>query len=265
MGGSGGDPCGMGERLCGMNCIDVTSDDMNCGDCGRDCLGGTCSNGLCPADTIAMNQQEPFGLAVDSTNVYWTAAGTENRVYSAPLGGGTPQQLATGQGDPREIVLDNGVLYWGNFGIGSGNTASVAHYSLPGGPAAQLVQNRPRGVWGVAVDSTHVYWANQTAGTISRDTIGTSTGAVELASLNQTPWDLVVDNTHVYWTNYDGSSVRRVPKGGGSQDTLASSLGRPLGLAKDGNTLFWADSGQDQIVQFALMGMTQTVLADARH
>jgi hypothetical protein len=263
-GGTGGAPCGTGERLCSNTCIDVTGDANNCGDCGHDCLGGSCTNGLCAADTIAMNQQEPFALVLDGTNVYWTSAGAQNRVFSAPLGGGSPQQLATGQGDPREIALDNGVLYWANFGIGSGNTASIAHYSLPNGPASQLVSSLPTGAWGIAVDGTHVYWANQTAGTISRDTIGTATGAQELASALQTPWDVVIDNTHVYWTDYDGSDVRRVPKGGGTQQVLANGLGRPLGLTRDGGNLFWADSGQDKLVQFAVAGMTQLVLADVQ-
>lgn len=47
----GGDagPCSMGQSLCGASCVDLQSNAMNCGMCGRSCPSGTCSMGVCQA------------------------------------------------------------------------------------------------------------------------------------------------------------------------------------------------------------------------
>jgi hypothetical protein len=58
---------------------------------------------------IAASQDIPFGIAVDATNVFWTNEGSGPKlgtVMSAPIGGGAPTTLASGQPTPRAIAID---------------------------------------------------------------------------------------------------------------------------------------------------------------
>jgi hypothetical protein len=49
---TGEGPCGEGQTLCGDECVDLQTDDQNCGECGRTCrwvhaLIETCEEGVC--------------------------------------------------------------------------------------------------------------------------------------------------------------------------------------------------------------------------
>jgi hypothetical protein len=81
-------------------------------------IGGVPDGGV--PTTLASGQANPFSVALDSTDIYWTnegsIGGTSNNgsVVKVSFSGGTPTILATGQ-NPRNIAVDSTSVYWTNL------------------------------------------------------------------------------------------------------------------------------------------------------
>jgi hypothetical protein len=75
------------------------------------------------AVTLAQNQNGPWMIAVDASNVYWvnygTMGGSVGSVMKVPLGGGTPVTLAAQQGSPEFLTVDDTSVYWTNQSSGT--------------------------------------------------------------------------------------------------------------------------------------------------
>lgn len=116
--------------------------------------------------TIASNQiRLVSAVAVDTTFVYWMNGGDPNTscsdnstgtVMRAPLQGGTPTTLASGQSCQVALAVDATSVYWTN------SVGSVMKAMLAGGPPV-LLSSGPSLPVGLAVDSTNVYWGSNGA------------------------------------------------------------------------------------------------------
>jgi hypothetical protein len=133
---------------------DTTSNDPhNCGAPGRDCLGSTCSQGICAMQVLlspdqygyATNDPQPDAPAVlDDQNIYFFD-GTS--VKGFPKSGGAVFTVATSPAEPGasldSIILDQGTLYWASVNE-SGTFSDVAIYAAPTsarGAQAKLLTN----------------------------------------------------------------------------------------------------------------------------
>src|SRR5580692_7775036 len=76
------------------------------GACFVACGGSTVSESVL---TTLASGETSIGIAVDKTNVYWTAPGA---VMKVPLGGGTPTTLASGQQFPGDIAVNGANVCW---------------------------------------------------------------------------------------------------------------------------------------------------------
>jgi hypothetical protein len=243
-----------------VTCTDTQSDPSNCGRCGRSCLGGACTAGVCsPVKINGDAGVEPWAIAVDDAFVYYTdIGGTTGTLYRVPKdGSAVPTQLATTTSPLiYDLKVDATHAY---FSSGSyGNGGAVERVPLGGG-GKQLVMKNPdagNAPRGVTLNAQNVYWVNTfTPGevktspkmAISPTTIATSETDSTLA---------LVDNNILWWTRKTAGIIRRctLPTCSDRYD-LTTGLTEPDALGENALRLFY-NSGNTvmQIAKNALLG-----------
>ncbi len=248
-----------GQEYCGSACLDISVNVKNCGGCGHDCLDGACLGGVCSSTEIAKGQDEPYGLAVDATYVYWSSAGVKNSIYRTKLDGSTmPELIAGNQKLPHEVALSTDAKFTGVLWVNSGladQGAAVMGAKVPSMPIT-LALSAKDSVRSLAVVGVNAFWLNQKMGELwTADFSGVVPATpVKLASLLSQPWDLVADGAFVYYTTYSGGEVRRVGAAGGTQKVLVKGLGNPTGIAIDANYAYYATENSGEISRVLLDG-----------
>ncbi|HMG57155.1 MAG TPA: hypothetical protein VK601_26830, partial [Kofleriaceae bacterium] len=144
-----------GSSTCSSQ-IDLTSDPDNCGACGHSCNGGACQASLCQPVALAIGQNNPQGIAVDTGNVYWTSG--DGTVQRMAIAGGAPTTLASGQTSPFGVAVDATRVYWTNK-AGAGSGGAVMSVLIAGGGQQTLAsaQGAPDRV---IVTGGALYWTN---------------------------------------------------------------------------------------------------------
>jgi hypothetical protein len=191
------------------------------------CVAGACKQ---PAElAIVGGLSAPVDLALDSTRVYWTDAGTLT-VGSAPKTGGSPSTLASAQQGADRIAVDDTYVYWTAGGDirrtskgGGGSVTTVVSGAHPGD---------------FVLDATNVYWVSTVDGQV--ESASKAGGAVaQLAATTGT--QLVTDGTSLYTLQDSGqipqdTAILKIAKTGGITSTVLTQGGRSL-LA-NGSTIF---------------------------
>jgi hypothetical protein len=153
----------------------------------------TCGNGV--------------GLAVDSTDLYWTT-GEQGSVMTMPIGGGAATTLFYDWwSDNGGIAVDGTSVYWAN-----GSAGALMSVPVHGGTPTTVASSQytPSGV---AIDSASIYWTDPWSGAVARAPL--SGGTVTTLAFG-VPWAepgtyaIASGGGYVYWTN--GSSVIGTPK-----------------------------------------------------
>jgi hypothetical protein len=262
---------------CNGSCVDEDADSLNCGACGHSCLGGICLARVCQPVTLASGQDDPVGIAVDATSVYWTNNGTyadggtpiDGTVMKVPRGGGSTVTLASGQSAPYGVAVNLTSVYW-TTQVAAGTVMQVP---LAGGTATTLAsgQDLPTGV---AVDGTSVYWASDS--TVMKVPLGGGKPTILATQQNGASF-IAVDATSVYWTNFAAGSpltgtVMSVPLSGGPPKMLAQMQNSTGGIVVDASNVYWVEEGTKDnnftdgtVMSVPIGGGTPIVLASSQN
>lgn len=196
--------------------------------------GGSCAAPYPYPTTLASNLDNPWGLAVDSANVYWVNSGdcvtASGSVMMCAIGGcgDKPTTLASGLVCPWALAVDATTVYWTSLGD---------------------TNDQPLNGPGAAIGSV-----------MTCPIAGCNNAPTTLVSGIDSPQTLAVDATNVYWTDPVAQTVDKCAIGGcGNTPTvLASGVGDVLGLAVDATSVYWA---QGSVMQVPIAGGSPTTLA----
>jgi len=255
--------CPTGQGACGSACVDMQTDQRNCGECGDVC-GGTCTAGRC-AVTLASDQTGD-GIAVDSANVYWTnvVAGT---VMKCAIGGcgGNPTKVATGQVSPRAIAVDAANVYWIDVtppSMVAAASGTVMECAIGGcGQPSVLASLQTSGPT-IAVDGRNVYWTNASGLVVCSGAgcAGAPTVVVPGASA------FTISGTNIYFTD-ETKQVKMCAIGSCGSGSIvvaanASGAGDPYSaIAFDGENVYLVDS-REGLIWLAPLGGTAGLFAN---
>jgi hypothetical protein len=135
--------CGCAGTTCGTARVNLATDAKNCGSCGHDCLGGTCSSGLCKAAVVAASTGDLYVIGVDCSatgKVYYQGVGPNAYQVSKTAQNDTGSPLDVGGGTAEYLGVIASKLFFemeGSFGMCDFTTTDPTHCSngygnLPG-------------------------------------------------------------------------------------------------------------------------------------
>ena len=253
---------------------DLTSDILNCRECGRDC--GT--------DVAVYNRAASIGtdLAFDDNGYLYWGEGDEVWVW---MGGSVDSsvRVATEPGTVRWLFPDGtgdvcwsalyqvATTYYGSINCASAGiqvqdiaglgtawapvTADATNLYWVSGPGADLYKKARTGgsatiIGGpadvsLASSGSHIYWMDADEGGISRAAVGSSSGSLYVDT--EMPAKMIVAGDSLVWlqtSNATGSWVRtlhRIDLNTDTSEVVVTLDGMFYGMGTDGDTLFWVD------------------------
>ncbi len=108
---------------------------------------------------------------------------------------------------------------------------------------------------GVAVDGSHIYWAEPRAGTIGRANLDGTNVEPNFITGASNPQGVAVDASHVYWTNAATGTIGRANLDGSSPNqSFITGASNPQGIAVDSSYIYWANAGTNAIARATLAG-----------
>ncbi|WP_437335545.1 ABC transporter permease [Sorangium sp. So ce394] len=163
------------------------------------------ADGSQPVAEQVATSDHPIGVAVDATHVYWSDywASQILRKTKEPLGE-TAEVFAETNGNPTEIVLAGGVVYWVTDNTGA--VQSKATDAAPGAPPFTTTVDAQAVAKSLAVDDEFVYWTvyenSEGQGEVRRAHIGKG-DTITLTTGQPYFFEIAVDCGFIYWNVND--------------------------------------------------------------
>ena len=143
--------------------------------------------------TVLTAAGEPWGIAVDSNNVYWASG--DNGTYSVPLDGGTAVEITN-------LGLQGIAIGGSNLFVCGGQGLIIASKVDPS-MTSTSVGNQYL-CWAVATDATNVYWSDDFENIWSLPQQDGGTPQALYTSTTEKPMGIAADALNVYWVTNTG-------------------------------------------------------------
>lgn len=208
------------------------------------------------AHRLLAGQGDVFGMAVDSSHLYWADVGGDAIMRSDLDGSNVTTLVSDAAGShPYGVAVDASHVYWTDL-----QSQQVKRADLDGGHITTLIDGsgllQPAAI---AIDSTHLYLGDVAGdGSIMRANLDGS-GRTTLVASDAYPFAIAVDSAHIYWavtgTNAGASgAIWRSNLDGSSAASIVAGQAHPAGIAVDSTHIYWANANNGTINRSGLDG-----------
>jgi len=229
-------------------------------------IGRANPNGTGANQSYIKTGGSPAAVAVDTAHVYWAhRTGEDESIGRANLDGtGKNPNFIPFLGLPSGVAANATHLYWTEAIASSCDPTLtncigfVGRSNLEGTGIDYDFITTPGSTHGVALNSTHVYWAGQTGdevGFIGRANLNGSGAVQKLISGLNAPGGISLSSTHVYWASQFGTTIERANLNGtGVNRNFIGGVELPCATAADAEHVYWTDVARDTIGRANLDG-----------
>jgi len=241
-----GGACSCSKTECSGACVDIQTDNANCGKCGHSCQGGTCSGGKCQAVVLASNLDSTTGIiGLDAQYLYYQdnaiASSSAENAYrigkAATNGSGTSIYTGTYKENFRGVLAGSYLL------MTDGYPKELCSVATTTSCASSITQVDAVGVYDYLInfrtmspdyfafwedngDSIAVGWVSPTAGSVGTNYSESSTGS--------TYTGFTSSGTAVYWIRANGGDTSLFATKASEPNTrikVAGNLTSVMGIA----------------------------------
>lgn len=256
-----------GQTACGNSCVTLDTDDKNCGFCGHDCLGASCTKGLCAPETLITGLNNPNGIVTDGTNFYAIELGdfdlsnTNGRIFQCPVAGcmnNKPGVMSTNQDDPSAIAMDGNNVYWATAGDITDTNGTIMTCPLAGcgkNNANLRLLAHAGFPHGLAVDAQNVWFPDFAGSFMGNGYIqscaisGCNDSPTALTGASR-PGVIAVDSTNAWFaTNTMIPHINKNPLGTMNSTTMLDTTqgAHYASIAIDANNIYYADDSNGAV------------------
>jgi sugar lactone lactonase YvrE len=204
-------------------------------------IGRADIGGANPEPNFITGLENPEGIAVDSSYIYWAEArdheegdGTIGR--STLAGASIEKEFIAGASDPRGVAVNSEDIYWTN-----GATSQIGRSTLAGASPEQSFHYLENG-WGIAVNASNIYAieVGQYASIREYTLDGAFAGQESLGEHTEAR-ALAIDSNHLYWSDTGKARIGRLDLDfGNANPKFITSVYSVFGVAIDAGHVYWA-------------------------
>jgi hypothetical protein len=269
-------------------CIDYMSDPNHCGACNHSCLaGGLCIGEACQPVALAIQQDEPMGVVVDSDYAYFVNYNANTVVKVSKTGSGScvgtacPTLSSATLNQPVSIATSDtgGSVFVANYADGKlGNVVEIPKGMRAGD---EHVVASAKGLWAIAMSGTNVFYSTRKdtrlIGRVGDTATATLVGATAVSGEVTA---LATDSDFIFFGTQQGSDgdfsvgiFKTAPGSSCNGHTCysiasAAAAGKPKSIFASRDYLFWtADDDKIRRVAKSCAGLgscTVMVLAEGQ-